>query len=133
MIEEKCFHPKKLFFLTKSFSVPAVYFHLFDTTRPEHAWQKFRRNHPPWKANQFPHSHKCEEGKIHLEGKYLLFLSFAYLLMHRHTVYFFLTYVHAQGLCLKGKNIFSFLFLRTRTRYILFFPYYAHTQDFFGA
>jgi hypothetical protein len=38
--------------------------------------------------------------------------------MHRHTVYFFLTYVHAQGLCLKGKNIFPFFS-------------YAHAHDIF--
>src|SRR6185437_13492328 len=70
---------------------------------------KFRPNHLAWPANQFPNHINVRKEKYIWKEKYLLFLSFAYLLMHMHTVYFFLTYAHAQGLCLKGKKILFFL------------------------
>ena len=138
LIEEKCFRPKNLFFLTKSFSIPAFYFSLFDMTGPEHTWQKFRPNHPAWKANQFPHSHKCEERKIYLEGKYLLFLSFAYLLMDTHGLFFSYLCTCTRFVFERKKNIFflsflmhthtiySFLSLCTCTRFIL--TWKAHTE-----
>jgi len=74
-------------------------------------------------------THKCEEEKISLEGKYsfvsFLFL-FPYFLMHTHTVYYFLLYPHAQGLCLEGKNILFFLLLCPRTGFFSFLIIHMH-------
>jgi len=74
-------------------------------------------------------THKCEEEKISLGGKYsfvsFLFL-FPYFLMHTHTVYYFLLYPHAQGLCLEGKNILFFLLLCPRTGFFSFLIIHMH-------
>ena len=86
---------------------------------------------PPCVADQsIPiNSHKCEEEKVSSEGKYsfvsFLFL-FPYFLMHTHTVYFFLPYPHAQGLCLEGKKILFFLLLCPCTRFFSFLIIHMH-------
>ena len=129
MIEGKCFHPKAIFFSPKVLPTSSTRSLLsFDTTRS--CMTKISAE-PPCVADQsIPiNSHKCEEEKVSSEGKYsfvsFLFL-FPYFLMHTHTVYFFLPYPHAHGLCLEGKKILFFLLLCPRTRFFSFLIIHMH-------
>ena len=78
---------------------------------------------PPCVAHQS--THKCEEEKISLEGKYS-FVSFLFLFPYAHAHGLLFPSLSTRTRFVFGNKEYSFLSFVMPTHMIPFFPYYTH-------